>query len=67
MTARRRSRKRRPLTEFAERSPLHAVAAALIRFALLAGIALVMYLVIVNVLLPWAVANVTEVIQNRTR
>lgn len=52
MTVRRRSRRHRPLTEFADRSPMHALLARLIRFALLAALALVGYLVIMNVLVP---------------
>jgi len=65
MTARRRSRKRAPLRGFAQRSPLQAVAAALIRLALLAGLAVVLYLVIMNVLVPGMVENLIEEFRSR--
>jgi hypothetical protein len=51
LTVRRRSRKR-PLTDFASRSPLHAVIAFGIRLGLLAAISIFGYVVIVNVLAP---------------
>jgi hypothetical protein len=65
MGARRRPRRRRPLTDFAERSWLHAAAAGLIRFALLAAVALVAYLVIVNLLVPGMVDGLLEEFRSR--
>ena len=67
MPARRPTRRHHPLTEFAQRSPLHAVAAAFIRTALLAGLALVVYLVIMNVLVPMMIDGLTQVLRNQTR
>jgi hypothetical protein len=67
MTVRRRSRRRRPLTEFAQRSPLHAVLAALIRFALLALLAVVAFLVIMNVLVPNMIDGLVDELGNRSR
>ena len=67
MTARRRYPRRRPLTEFARRSPLHALAAGLIRFALLAGLALVFYVVVMNVLAPDLVDDLVDEFRNQTR
>ena len=52
MTRRRRSPKRRPLAEFAERSWMHAAAVGAFRIVLLACLALVVYLVIMNLLVP---------------
>jgi hypothetical protein len=51
LTVRRRSRKR-PLTEFASRSPLHAFAAWLLRAALTALMFLALYWMIANVAVP---------------
>ena len=51
MTVRRRSR-RRPLTEFASRSPLHAFGVWLFRAAIYAGLVLAVYLLIANILVP---------------
>lgn len=51
MTVRRRSRKR-PLTDFAARSPLHAIGVWLLRGALIALLFLAAYLMILNVLVP---------------
>ena len=67
MTARRRSRRRRPLNEFAQRSPLHAVVAALIRLTLLAGIAVIAYLLIMNVLVPIMIDGLVEEFRSQTR
>ena len=55
LTARRRSR-RRPLTDFANRSPLHAFGVWLFRSALIALIALAVWLLIAN----WAVATLID-------
>ena len=51
MTVRRRSRKR-PLTEFASRSPVHALMAWLLRAALTAVMFLALYWMIANVAVP---------------
>ena len=51
MTARRRHRKR-PLTDFANRSPLHALAVWLLRSALILLLGLAVYLLIANVIVP---------------
>jgi hypothetical protein len=59
MTARRRSR-RRPLTEFASRSPLHAFAVWLLRSALIIALALAVYLLITNALVPGMVDDFTQ-------
>ena len=55
MTVRPRSR-RRPLTEFANRSPLHAFGVWLLRSALIALMALAVWLLIVD----WAVPSLIE-------
>ena len=67
MAVRRRSRRRRPLTEFAERSWPHAVAVGLLRFALLAAVALVGFLVIMNVLVPGMVDGLVEEFRSRNQ
>lgn len=46
---RRRSRKRRPLTEFASRSPLHAFGVWLLKSALILAMGAIFILVIINV------------------
>jgi hypothetical protein len=55
LTVRRRSR-RRPLTDFASRSPLHAFGVWLLRSALIALMALAVWLLIAN----WAVPTLIE-------
>lgn len=55
MTVRRRSR-RRPLTEFAKRSPMHALGVWLLRSALTAGLFLGAWLLVVN----WAVPSLID-------
>ena len=55
MTVRRRSR-RRPLTDFASRSPLHAVGVWLFRSALIALMTLGVWLLIAK----WAVPTLVE-------
>lgn len=65
MTTRRRPNKRRPLTGFASRSPLHALIASLIRIALLVGISVLGYMVIVNVLAPGLVETLVRQAQTR--
>ena len=55
MTARRRSL-RRPLTDYASRSPLHAVGVWLFRSALVALMTLAAWLLIAN----WAVPSLIE-------
>jgi hypothetical protein len=67
IAARRTSRKRRPLTELAQRSPLQALVAVLIRSALLGAIAVIGYVVIMNVLLPGTVDGFSETIRNQSR
>lgn len=62
MTVRRRSR-RRPLTEFAARSPLHALGVWLLRSALIGLMLLALYLLIVNVLAPGLADSFVEQIQ----
>lgn len=64
MTVQRRSR-RRPLTDFAARSPLHAVGVWLLRSALIALLFLAAYLVIVNVLVPELGDRLVEQIRTR--
>ena len=56
MTARRRSRTRRPLTDFARRSPLHAFGVWLLRSALIAALFLALYLFVVT----WAVPSLVD-------
>lgn len=51
MTARRRSR-RRPLTDYASRSPLHAAGVWLFRSALIAVMTLGVWLLIANLAIP---------------
>jgi hypothetical protein len=51
MTVRRRSRNR-PLTEFARRSPIHAVTVWLFRSSIIAALILATYLLIAGVLVP---------------
>ena len=60
MTRRRRSHRRRPLAEFAERSWMHAAAVGAFRFALLACLGLVVYLVIMNLLVPNMIDGLVE-------
>ncbi|MCV0377400.1 hypothetical protein [Microbacterium sp.] len=55
MTVRRRSR-RRPLTDFASRSPLHAFGVWLFRSALIVLMGLTAWLLIAN----WAVPTLVE-------
>ena len=55
MTARRRSR-RRPLTEFATRSPIHAFGVWLLRSAFVALLFLGAWLLVVN----WAVPSLAD-------
>lgn len=55
MAARRRSR-RRPLTDYASRSPLHAFGVWLIRSALIALMTLAVWLLVAN----WAVPTLVE-------
>ena len=62
MTARRRSH-RRPLTEFAARSPLHALAVWLVRSALVALMFLAAYLLIANFLAPDFADRMVELIR----
>ena len=64
MTVRRRSR-RRPLSTFSSRSPLHALIAGLLRLVLLVGISVIGYIVIVNVLAPTLVDSVVHQAQSR--
>ena len=59
MTARSRSR-RRPLREFAGRSPFHALIAWLIRAALLGLVVLTVYLVVMNIAVPAVVEGLTR-------
>ena len=66
-TARRRSRRRRPLAEFAERSWLHAAAVGMFRFAVLAGVALIAYVVIMNVLVPGMVDGLVDEFRTRNQ
>ncbi len=56
MTGRRRPARRRPLTEFASRSPLHAFGVWLFRAALVALMTLGVWLLILN----WAVPYLAE-------
>ena len=68
MTARRRrSHRRRPLAEFAERSWLHAAAVGMLRFALLAAVAIVAYIVIMNVLVPGMIDGLVEQFRGRSQ
>lgn len=60
MAARRPSRRRPPLTEFANRSQLHALGVWLFRTALMALIFLAVWLVIANVLVPHLVDGFLE-------
>ncbi len=55
MTVRRRSR-RRPLTEFAKRSPLHALIVWLLKSGLIALLLLGLWLLITT----WAVPSLSE-------
>jgi hypothetical protein len=55
MTARRRPR-RRPLTEFADRSPVHAFAVWILRAFLIALLFLGIWLLVVN----WAVPSLVD-------
>lgn len=55
MTVRRRSR-RRPLTEFASRSPLHALGVWLVKAAVIALMFLAAWLLIAN----WAVPSLVD-------
>jgi hypothetical protein len=64
MTARRRAR-RRPLAEFAARSPLHAIGVWLLRSALIGVMFLGLYLLIVNVLAPGLVEGMLEQMDTR--
>lgn len=64
MTVRRRSR-RRPLTEFASRSPLHAFAVWMLRSALIALMFLAVYLLVVNVAVPALSAGMANQINSR--
>lgn len=64
MTVRRRSR-RRPLTEFAARSPLHAIGVWLLRSALIGLMFFAVYLLIVNILAPGLVDGLLEQIETR--
>jgi hypothetical protein len=66
MTARRRSR-RRPLIDFASRSPRHAAGVWLLRTVILAAIALVTYLLVINVFLPNMVDDFIDVIRGMSR
>lgn len=59
MTVRRRPGGR-PLTEFASRSPLHAFGVWLLRTALVGLIALAVYLLVVNVLVPGLADRMVE-------
>lgn len=54
-----------PLTEFAERSWLHAAGAGLLRLDLLAIIAVIGYLVIMNLLVPNMIGGLVIEFQNR--
>ena len=65
MSARRRTRRRRPLTDFAERSWLHAAAVGLFRFAVLAGVSLIVFFVITAVLAPNMIDGLVEQFRNR--
>ena len=56
MTARRRSRRRRPLTEFASRSPLHALGVWLLRAAMTLLLFLALWLLVIN----WAVPSLID-------
>ncbi len=70
MTTRARSRRRRRkglLTEWAGNSTSKRIVAWLVQTAILAGMAAVMYLVIVNILLPGMIDGFTETIRNSTR
>jgi hypothetical protein len=67
MSGRRRSLRRRPLNEFAQRSPLHALVAGLIRFALLAAVAVVAYFVIMDVLVPQMTDGLINEFRDQTR
>jgi len=52
MTVRRRYRRRRPLTEFDRRSPVHAFGVWLIKAALAGLLTLALYLFVLNVAVP---------------
>ena len=61
MATRRRSRRRRRLLDdFADQSPVHAFAAGLLRFGLRAGLALLFFLIVMNVLVPNMVDGLVE-------
>ncbi len=47
-----RTRRRRPIAEFASRSPVHALAAWILRAVLLGLLTLAVYLLVVNVAVP---------------
>jgi hypothetical protein len=66
LTVRRRSR-RRPLTEYASRSPLHAFAVWLLKSAVIVGMALCVYLVVTQILIPGYVDQVVHQMQNSGR
>jgi hypothetical protein len=66
MINRRRAR-RRPLTEFASRSPIHAFGVWLVRNAVLLAIAGAMFLFIWNVALPNLIDGFSDVIRNQAR
>jgi hypothetical protein len=63
LTVRRRSR-RRPLTEYASRLPLHAFAVWLLKSAVIFGMALGVYLVVTQILIPGYVDQVVHQMQN---
>ena len=65
MAARRRSQKRgRLLDDFADRSPMHALGVGAIRIALMATIAVVGYLVMMNLVIPNGVDSMVEGFRN---
>jgi hypothetical protein len=68
MSRRSRSRRRKGLlSEWAGDSPWRRLVAWLVQTAVLIGMVAVMYLVIVNVLLPGMIDGFRETIRNTTR
>lgn len=66
LTARRRSR-RRPLTDYASRSPLHAFAVWLLKTAIIVGAAIAVYVVVTQILIPGYANQLVHQVQNTAR
>ena len=62
---RRRSRRRRPLAEFASRSPLHAFEVWVLESALVLTMGVIFILLVMNVAVPMMSGGFIRVIQDR--